>query len=174
MSDIIRKEELGLIGEQMHYSLTESDSIEPGKIMSNIIKNEDEPDRLNNQQQILAICTRGDAKEVRIDAENMHLSKKLRNNETVLEKLRNFFDALQRQHPESHLELHCIDDKWKVWCGICKKHLRPDKSGKSLHNIQKQHFSTSKHNKNLQLMLQAEIDKDDIEKIHVEVREHQA
>ncbi|KAI5071850.1 hypothetical protein GOP47_0014101 [Adiantum capillus-veneris] len=71
-------------------------------------------------------------------------------------KLRGFFEVVQKQHPESHLELQQVDGNWRVWCGVCKKLLRPDKSGKAIHNIQRQHFTSARHKKKLHLSLQAE------------------
>lgn len=92
-------------------------------------------------------------------ADIAHENKRIKLQEsgsTTLEKLKSFFEIVQQQHPESHLELQYVDGNWKVWCGACKKLLRPDKSGKAIHNIQRQHFSSSRHKKKLHLMLQAE------------------
>eukprot|EP00250_Pteridium_aquilinum_P010509 c19438_g1_i2 orf=443-1015(-) len=91
-------------------------------------------------------------------ADNFREGKRIKlqeNGSTTLEKLQNFFDIVQKQHPESRLELQYVDGNWKVWCGVCKKLLRPDKSGKAIHNIQRQHFSSSRHKKKLHLMFQA-------------------
>mgnify|MGYP000500547334 CR=1 FL=1 len=84
------------------------------------------------------------------------LQKAREGGDTTIEKLKSFFECVQRQHPESRLELQYVDGGWKVWCGVCKKLLRPDKSGKAIHNIQRQHFTSSRHKKKLHLMLQAE------------------
>ncbi|MCO5599054.1 hypothetical protein L7F22_053153 [Adiantum nelumboides] len=83
-------------------------------------------------------------------------AKLMENGISTYFKLRGFFEVVQKQHPESHLELRHVDGNWKVWCGVCKKLLRPDKSGKAIHNIQRQHFTSARHQKKLYLALQAD------------------
>ncbi|KAH6554793.1 hypothetical protein KP509_05G075300 [Ceratopteris richardii] len=76
--------------------------------------------------------------------------------DVTFQKLKGFFEVVQQQHPESRLELQQVNGNWRVWCGVCKKLLRPDKSGKAIHNIQRQHFSSARHNRKLFQMLQTE------------------
>lgn len=113
-----------------------------------------------NERDLMVLPKEKDIKEHNYSAaDNAHENKRIKLHESgssTLEKLQSFFGIVQKQHPESRLELQYVDGNWKVWCGACKKLLRPDKSGKAIHNIQRQHFASSRHKKKLHLMLQAE------------------
>lgn len=154
----INEDKPHFINSQEQGFCVESDSIQ-AKSLSDITKNEAEPDLISTQNQNPPVSNERDVNEGGTDSENIHESKKLKESAITVGKLRSFFESLKQQHPESHLELVYINNAWKVWCGVCKTQLRPDKSGKALHNIQRQHFSAAKHVKNLSIMLQAEQEK---------------
>lgn len=136
-------------------------------------KKADDTDLIDIKNKKLPSCKKREIKENEVDEENMHECKRLQDCEMVLGKLRTSFDGLQKLHPESHLDLQYVENAWRVWCGVCRRHLRSDKSGKSLHNIRNQHFITSKHKKNLRLILQDGQEKDERQKRHLEIRENQ-